>query len=156
MERGKTGSLFKVWRKNRELYLDFFDNCSSEQLNQVPDGFNNNIIWNIGHVVVAQQALIYKLSEVPWYISNELYHLYKPGTKPTQTTTQEEVEELKRFLISLIEKTETDFAAGKFIKFNERMTATGFLLSSFSDALEFNNYHEGLHLGVARSIARFV
>jgi hypothetical protein len=34
-----------------------------EQLNKIPEGYNNNLIWNIAHVVVVQQMLVYKLSE---------------------------------------------------------------------------------------------
>ncbi|WP_407635809.1 DinB family protein [Solitalea canadensis] len=39
-----------------------------DQLNKVPAGFNNNLIWNIGHEIVAQQALIYKSSGLEGYI----------------------------------------------------------------------------------------
>ena len=63
---------------------------------------------------------------------------------------------MKELLISLIEKTETDFYNGKFVKFNEKMTWTGFHLGSLKDALEFNNYHEGLHLGFMINIRKFV
>jgi hypothetical protein len=31
-----------------------------EQLNKIPEGYNNNLIWNIAHVVVVQQMLVYK------------------------------------------------------------------------------------------------
>ena len=63
---------------------------------------------------------------------------------------------MKELLISLIEKTKTDFYNGKFVKFNEKMTGTGFHLDSLKDALEFNNYHEGLHLGFMINIQKFV
>ena len=63
---------------------------------------------------------------------------------------------MKELLISLIEKTETDFYNGKFVKFNEKMTGTGFHLDSLKEALEFNNYHEGLHLGFMINIQKFV
>ena len=63
---------------------------------------------------------------------------------------------MKELLISLIEKTKTDFYNGKFVKFNEKMTGTGFHLDSLKEALEFNNYHEGLHLGFMINIRKFV
>jgi len=34
---------------------------SLEQLNKIPEGFNNNLIWNIAHCVVTQQLLCYKV-----------------------------------------------------------------------------------------------
>jgi len=146
---------FKTWTTSRQLYLKFFD-YSLEQLNKIPEGFNNNLIWNIGHIIVAQQSLVYRSSTLPLYISDEMVDLYKPGTKPTGTTTQAEVDELKELLISLVGKTETDFNNGIFTSYNERTTITGFHLASIKDAVEFNNYHEGLHLGYMMSIRKFV
>lgn len=149
-------SLLKTWRTNRELYLDFFESYSIEQLNKIPEGFNNNLIWNIGHIIVAQQALIYKTSGLEGYLPDELYAHYKPGTKPTGETSKEEAEELKELLAALTDSTVEDLNNGVFKTFQPRMTGTGFYLESLADAFEFNNYHEGLHLGYMMSIQKFV
>lgn len=147
---------FKILTTSRNLYLPFFDDFSLSQLNKIPNGFNNNLIWNIGHVIVAQQSLIYKGSNLPMHISDDLVNLYKPGTKPTATTSQDEINELKELLLTLIKKTEADFQNGIFKTYNVRTTGTGFHLASLKDAFEFNNYHEGLHLGFMMSIRKFV
>lgn len=147
---------FKIWRTNRNLYLDFFDKYTVEQLNKIPVGFSNNLIWNIGHIIVAQQILIYNSSNLQGYISQELFELYKPGSKPTGKTSENEIKELKDLLISLIEKTETDFYKGEFKVFNERTTSIGFHLGSLEEAIEYNNYHEGLHLGFMINIRKFI
>lgn len=155
-EKTKMKSIFKTWKTNRNLYLEYFEKYTLDQLNKVPDGFNNNLIWNIGHVIVAQQGLIYKSSGLRAYISEEMYARYKPGTRPEGQTTQSQADELKSLLISLIAKTETDYNSGKFVTYHERMTGTGFHLGSLMDAFEFNTYHEGLHLGYMMSIKKFV
>jgi len=149
-------AILKAWKTNRKLHLDFLDKYNLEQLNLTPPKFSNNLIWNIGHIVAAQQALIYKSSNLPINISDEFFDRYKPGTKPGEPVLQNEVEEIKSLLISIIDQTEADLANGKFVTFNERTTITGFHLGSLQDALVFNNYHEGLHLGYMKSIARFV
>lgn len=149
-------SLFKAWKTSRKIYLNFFDNYSLDQLNKIPNGFNNNLIWNIGHVIVAQQSLIYKCSNLPMYISEDLLNQYKPGTRPSVPTSQSEADELKELLISLISKTEADFQKNIFTTYIERTVVTGFHLASIKDAFEFNNYHEGLHLGYMMSIKKFV
>ncbi|MDX5437933.1 MAG: DinB family protein [Pontibacter sp.] len=156
MQPNKMESAFNIWETNRKLYLGFLEKYTLEQLNKVPEGYSNNLIWNIGHVVVAQQGLVYKTSGLPGYVSDELFEKYKPGTKPTGNTLQEEVNELKGLLISLIEQTKSDFYAGKFETFNGRMTGTGFYLNSLTDAIQFNNYHEALHLGFMMNIRKFV
>lgn len=149
-------AVFKAWETSRGLYLNFFDKYSLDQLNTIPHGFNNNLIWNIGHIIVAQQSLIYVGSNLPMYISDDMMDTYKPGTSPTGATTQAQADELKALLTSLISKTKTDFEKGMFTSYNERTTRTGFHLASIHDALEFNNYHEGLHLGYMMGIRKFV
>jgi hypothetical protein len=147
---------FKIWETNRQLYLKFFSSYSLEQLNKIPAGFSNNLIWNIGHIIVSQQGLVYRLSGLQTYIDDSMVETYKNGSKPTGNTTAEEVDQLKNLLISLIEKTKSDYNEGKFTSYHEYNTATGFNLKSTKEALEFNNYHEALHLGFMMNIRKFI
>jgi len=149
-------AVIKAWKTSRKIYLEYFDKYSLEQLNIVPEKFNNNLIWNIGHIIAAQQSLVYKTSNLPINIPDEFFDHYKPGTKPMGAVSQNEVNEIKSLLTSMIDQTETDLANGKFVSFTERNTITGFHLGNLQDAFVFNNYHEGLHLGYMKSIARFV
>ncbi len=147
---------FKIWETNRKHYLKLIDSYSLEQLNKIPEGFSNNLVWNLGHIIVAQQGLVYRLSGLPINVSAEMNEQYRNGSKPTGTTTQAEVDELKALLFSLIEKTKADYTAGKFITYNEYTTGTGFHLGNINDALEFNNYHEALHMGFMMNIRKFI
>lgn len=149
-------SIFKTWTTSRKLYSKFFDDYSLDQLNEIPNGFNNNLIWNIGHIIVSQQALIYKNSNLPMYISDEFVHLYKPGTKPERRISQSEADEIKALLLSLVAKTKEDFQKDLFPAYPEKDTLTGFHLGSLKEAFEFVNYHEGIHLGYMMSIRKFV
>lgn len=149
-------SLFKIWETNRNIYLKFLENYTLEQVNKIPNGFSNNILWNSGHVIVSQQKLIYTLSELPVSISDAMIEKYQNGSKPDGNATQEEVDEIKKLLISTVAKTKNDYANGLFKKFNEYQSKTGFHLGSFNDALEFNNLHEGIHLGMIMNIKKFV
>ena len=69
-----------------------------EQLNKVPEGFSNNLIWNIGHIVVVQQMLVYKLSGLNMMISDEMVEKYKKGTRPEEPVGQTEIDEIKKLL----------------------------------------------------------
>ena len=53
---------FQVLNNIRGIFKKIIENNSLKDLNKTPNGFNNNIIWNIGHVVVSEQLLAYKLS----------------------------------------------------------------------------------------------
>lgn len=149
-------ALFKIWETSRNNYLRFVESFTLDQLNKIPEGFNNNIIWNVGHIIAAQQSLVYRLSGQPMHISDDFFELYKPGTRPERAVTQAEVDEMKALLISLCDQTKNDIENKIFTSFTERMTVTGFHLGTLADALEFNNYHEGLHLGMMMSIRKFL
>lgn len=149
-------SSFKTLANNRNILLSFLERYSLQQLNIIPADFNNNIIWNIGHIIVVQQRLVYALSNLPMYISDDLLNKYKSGTKPVSPVTQKELEELKSLLISLIDNTKKDLAEEKFQTYNEITTSTGFNLASVEDAIAFNNFHEGLHLGYILCIKKFI
>lgn len=137
----------EIARVNRAALSKIIENYSLEQLNTVPEGFNNNLIWNIAHVIVTQQLLMYKLSGLPMQVSDEMVEKYKKGTKTEGDVSQEEVDIIKKLLLTTLNQTEKDLKDQIFKNFNEYPTSTGFVLRSIEDALHFNNFHEGIHLG---------
>lgn len=147
---------FQIWDTSRRIYLNFLDTYSLEQLNKVPEGFSNNLIWNIAHVIVSQQKLVYTLSGLPVNISQQMIEKYQNGTKPQEFVSNEEVLEIKKMLFSTLEKTMLDFNAGIFNTFNPYQTKTGFHIANLQNAFEFNNYHEGIHLGIMMQIKKFI
>ncbi len=147
---------FRIWQTSRGLYKNFLDNYSLEQLNTIPQGMSNNLIWNIGHVIVSQQKLVYALSGLPMNISDSLFEKYQNGSRPDGKTPQTEVDEIKKLLSEMVEKTKADFKAGIFKEFHPYQTKTGFHLGTLKEAVEFNNYHEGIHLGIMMSIKKYI
>ncbi len=147
---------FKITRTSREIYDRFFDTYSLEQLNKVPTGFNNNLIWNIGHIIVSQQVMVYGGANEMLMVSEELLSKYTRGTKPEHDLSQKEVDEIRSLLFTPIERTEQDYYNKLFKTFTERKTQLGFTLSTVEDAIAFNNYHEGIHLGMMMSLRKFL
>lgn len=147
---------FEINKTSRNVLLTFLENYSLEQLNTIPEGFSNNLIWNIGHIIVVQQMLVYNLSGLPMMISDEMVSKYKKGTKPEHNVTHEEINEMKLLLFSTLEKTRKDFAENRFQNYNVFTTMSGFTVKSASDAMVFNNYHEGIHTGIIMQIRKFI
>jgi len=137
----------EITKVNRNALGKIANHFSLEQLNKVPEGFNNNLFWNIAHVVVTQQLLVYGLSGLDKNIPDEWIALYKKGTSTQRNATEKELEQLKKFLLSTIVQTEKDIEASLFKSYSSYMTSTGFELKSIEDAFHFNNFHEGIHLG---------
>ena len=147
---------FDTLKQSRKLILKLIENLSIEQLNKIPEGFKNNIAWNIAHLVVTQQLLHYKLSGLDCLCPDDLIRMYKKGTAPTKTFTEEEFDEVKELFVGLPNTLEEDFQAGIFQNFSEYPTSAGYVLNSFESAVVFNNFHEGIHYGVIRSIKKFL
>jgi len=148
---------FDVLSNVRVFSKKFLENNSLEDLNKIPDGYNNNIIWNIGHIVVTQQLLAYKLSGLPIDISDDLVNKYRKDTKPEAFVSQEEVDEIKGLLFSSIEKLEADYKNGVFKNYQEyTVSTTGNTLKKIDDALQFILFHEGMHLGYVLALVRAV
>jgi len=147
---------FDITTQNRKVLLTFLQNHSLEQLNTVPPGFSNNIIWNVAHIIVVQQLLVYKLSGFQPMVSSDLIKKYSRGTKPEDDATEDEVEEIKGLLFKTIEQTKTDFENSIFKEYREFTNDLGFTLKSIEEAISFNNFHEAVHLGIIMSIKKFV
>ena len=136
-----------ITRKNRTLLEGFLDRFSLEELNKVPQGFKNNIIWNIAHCIVTEQILVYRLSNLPMNLPQEFIDRFKKRTKTEEDLNQDEVNYIRSVLFSPLEQTEKDFNAGTFKTFNEYTVSTGSTLTNIDEALAFNNFHEGIHYG---------
>lgn len=149
-------SLISTWETGRKLLEPFFEKYTLEQLNRIPDGFSNNLIWNLGHVIVVQQLLVYRGTNTPAHIPDSLFDSYRPGTRPGLPVDQAHVDYLHGLLLGLVDKTKEDLNLGIFGAYNQRTTSTGFYLSSLEDALQFNIFHEGLHNGIMLSLRKLL
>ena len=149
-------SVFEVQKTIREILVKVLDNHSLEQLNKIPEGFSNNLIWNVAHCVAAQQTLVYKLSGLPTMTSEEFTMKYRKGTKPEGDVSQAEVDEIRTLLSETLHQTEKDYLNKTFLNYTEYTTSMGFTLRNVEDALSFNNFHEGTHIGIIMSIRKFV
>ncbi|MBC8754225.1 DinB family protein [Kordia sp. YSTF-M3] len=145
-----------ITHKNRIILKRFLEQISLADLNKIPEGFSNNIIWNIAHVVVTQQLLTYKLSGLPMHVSEELVSKYRNKTKPEGDVTQAEVDEINGLLESLLIQTEKDLAAGIFKTYTEYTVSLGTTLTNVQEAIEFNNFHEGIHLGYILALRKAI
>jgi len=147
---------FEITQTGRKQLAGFLKNYTLEQLNAVPEGFSNNLIWNIGHIIVVQQLLVYKLSGLPTLLSDEMIAKYQRGTRPEGFVDQEEVDVLHNLLFKTIDQTILDVENDLFKNYHLFTNSLGFTIKSAQEAVAFNYYHEALHLGIMMSIRKFI
>lgn len=141
---------------SRKAFIQLIDGLSIEQLNKIPDGYNNNIIWNFGHIVVSTQTLCYVrtgiLADASLVKFNEFY---KKDTRPTYTVTTEEVLELKALALDSIEKIKKDYANGVFASITPFSTSTyGVEMKSIEEVLITIIGHDNVHYGYAWALKK--
>lgn len=147
---------FEITLQNRKKLYQILKETPKEQLLEVPDGFRNNIWWNIAHVLVTEQLLVYKLSGQPMRLDEVLVDKYKKGTQPSGTPTDEELQGVAELLLSTVDWMREDYGKGIFNGYNEYTTSANVTLKSVEDAIMFNVYHQGLHLGAIISLLKTV
>jgi len=139
------------------VYSKILNDLSTEELLAIPEGFNNNILWNVGHVVVTQQTLTYGLAGQPMHVPDEYLGLYRKGTSPKDWQDTPDIEELKSLVVELPEKFIADYESGHFANYKGYTSAgTGAVLNTIDDGIAFNDFHEGLHLGNILDLRKFI
>jgi hypothetical protein len=147
---------FEILLKTRQLLLKITEDLTNEQLNKIPQGFKNNIAWNIAHLAVTQQLLCYKLSGLNCLVSEEMIAHFQKGSAPNHTISKEEFETIKLQFLQLPVKLEEDYNKGIFENYNEYKTSIEITLNSIEDGIMFNTYHEGIHLGIILQLMKFI
>lgn len=146
----------KIIKNHREILLSLIADLNQDQLCEIPNGFNNNIIWNVGHIVVTQQMLTYGLSNLSYQIDKALVDKYRKGSVVVNKVSTEEINQIKALLMTSLDELERDLQLNKFASFNYYKTSMGLELKSIEDCIPFMAYHEGIHLGIVLSMMKKV
>lgn len=144
----------KIIKNHRKILLSLIENLTQKQLWIIPDGYSNNIIWNLGHILVTQQLLSYGLSNVPFVIDQKLIEKYRKGSSITENISTEDFIELKKLFLETINCFEQDIIEKKFDNFTQYQTSMGLVLNSIEEAIPFIAYHEGIHFGIILSMIK--
>lgn len=147
---------FLIHKVTRQNALNISKAFSPEQLNFIPPAFNNNLIWNLGHMVVTQQRLIYGLTGNKINIDKSLVEKYRIGTYPKEVISEAEILHIQELMISTSDQCLKDFEAGLFKECRNYPTSYGFEIKSVEDAILFNNIHESMHLGNLLSMRKMI
>lgn len=145
-----------IIRGARKFLLNLIDGISIEKLNEIPEGFNNNLAWNFAHAIANQQILCYRKAGVKPVIADEIIDKYKTGTRPEGFIDEKEFGTLKQYLLSTIDKFEEDSATNIFENYKafDLKSYPGVSLKNINDAAKFVSFHDGLHVGYSMALKR--
>ena len=140
----------------RILLLRAVEPVSASEMLRIPAGYRNNILWNLGHIIVTQQLLHYGQSGLPLLVSDTLRDQFRRGTSPAEWTDAPDPGRLLELAIELPSRLDADYRAGRFADFEAYTTSSGIVLADIDSAISFNNYHEGMHMGVISALKKLL
>jgi hypothetical protein len=147
-------NLLKTIKQTRKNFIRLIEESTAEELNRIPAGFNNNMIWNFGHIIASQQILCYKLAGIAPKIDPQYILDYQKGTKPEKFIESEEINFLKGLMLSTIDELADDLKNDVFVNYNSMVTSYGVELKNTADAVQFFPVHDAFHYGCASSIKK--
>lgn len=148
--------LLNVIRQTRENFIRLIEESTAEELNAIPAGFNNNMIWNFGHIVASQQGLCYQAAGLEPLIDKQYILPYRKGTKPEKFIGAEEINTIKESMRSTIDQLAEDLSSDKFTSYNAFTNAYGVTITSTAEAVQFFAVHDSYHYGIASAIKKVI
>lgn len=147
-----TGTL-KMFNYSRTSTLILLPKLEEKYWDLQPEGFPNTIRWNAGHVYAEADAFL-KDADKNYEITRPQYQsFFADGTRPSEWTG--DVPTKDEIIADLIEQ---DKYIQSFFKeiLNEKADVVRdinkTLLDSKDASLQFVTWHEGIHLGITKSI----
>lgn len=140
----------------RNITLSIVDAISEEAADVIPAGYNNNIRWNLGHILVSQDVFMYG-PQCP-HMPESYPALFNMGSKPADW--QGDIPSLAVLTAQFREQSariKEDFAH----RLNEELPQpfplgnTG-TIYTFGEAFLFSIYHESMHVSAIKALRKAI
>lgn len=135
--------LFNQLESYRSEILSVVDAVSKEDAEKIPDGFKNNIRWNLGHIYLDQylwiQALTKETADVPENFNKWFGYGTSPANFTEETPSVTELKELLRKQPARIKETYGE-------RLEEEFPQTEMGMHTIEQVLIRTIFHEGMHL----------
>jgi hypothetical protein len=148
-------NFLELLEEKRTVLLNKTAHLTTGQYNLVPRGFNNNIIWNMGHTLIISESILY--SNAPLKIPIHEFDIegFKKGTKPELAINDRVIALIRQSLsdtVPLFRKLLNDTeSTGSHMSQNDPLHT---LVSN--ESLRFMLFHEDMHLARIQQLLLYV
>ncbi|WP_280771927.1 DinB family protein [Salipaludibacillus daqingensis] len=141
----------------RQLTTNAVKGLSEKELDNVPENFNNNVRWNLGHIYVIQEKLAFHAANEAMQLPENFERLFARGTKPNDWNEEHpSIDKLLEMLTEQPNRIQKELGNRIDEKVNEPYTtSSGLTLMTIGEFLSFSLYHEGLHFNTIKLLKRF-
>ena len=142
----------------RKQFEELVSTSTLEELNTIPKGFNNNIAWNYGHIVVSGYGLTFVSTGVnPSANNNPLVAKFRKGSKPEGPVTQQEMDAIKELAANYPVALEESIKEDKFQNITPYTSQTfGIPMTTLDSVLTTIASHDMLHFQTAKMYKRIL
>lgn len=147
--------IFGLFERTRKSILGYTAELTPEQRSIVPVGFNNNIHWQLGHVIFIADVIVLGFAGHASQVPAEYKTFFGPGTKPADWTTEAPAwEELLDVFTKQTQALRETFAG----QTNEPVANKDNFAKAetVENLLELNTMHESSHSGMINAMSRLV
>jgi urease accessory protein UreH len=139
----------KIANKIRKLTI--------EQLNKIPTDCNNNIAWQLGHLVVSSEILCYHRTGAQPNKEIDLVEKYRNGSRPESFIEQSEIDGLLKRLLNSYNAVLEDYNKGIFKNITPYATHTfGVEMTTIEEVFDVCSNHDALHAGQISIMERWI
>lgn len=149
-------SELKLLKVSINNVLELTDDLTTQQLNEIPTGSPNNLVWHLAHLLVTHKLLIYGLSNNELNLEPEFVERFRKGSKPNGDVSAEEINVIKSKIKNLSAELENDLENNLFKAYQQYPTSYNFEITNLTDAVAFNNLHFGLHVSSMLKLKKLV
>lgn len=142
----------------RSQTLQAIGALSEAELEIIPEGLNNHMKWNLGHIYVVTEKFAFTLTGEAASIPEHFPAWFSSGTSPKDWTVQPPPKET---MIALLQRQLERIQARNPNTLNDLLperysTTTGLHLTTVVESLNFCLYHEAMHFAAIKSIATLI
>ncbi|MDH6369419.1 hypothetical protein M2444_001197 [Paenibacillus sp. PastF-3] len=148
--------VFKQIEFVRSVTVRAVEVLSEEILDIIPQGFNNNIRWNLGHIYLVQEKFAFHSARELMQLPESFERLFAKGTKPAAWS---EKPPTLKVLIEMLSEQPKRIQEAMHNRLSEQVTplttGSGLTLNTIGEFINFTLYHEGMHFNTIKLLNRF-
>lgn len=145
--------VFKQFELTRGYFLKVTEGVPETIANVQPDGYNNTIHWQIGHVLTVTEQILFGFPEKTTHLPTNYMDLFGTGTKPADW--KRDVPRIEDLAIQLKDQ----LVRLKQIpaeRFNKTLEKPFMGLETFGELAGFVLFHEANHMGQIQAMKRLI
>ena len=137
-------TFFEQLENYRGYILKLARETTKEDAEVIPNGFNNNIRWNLGHVYTEQYMWLKTLTNEEVPVPEAFDHWFGWGSSPANFTAETpSLEEVKTLLKGQLPEIKDTFGE----RLEEEFEPTeNWGLTTIEQVLTYTLFHEGMHV----------